>query len=107
MNEIELFLKEFIESKDYKRLVAINSLSVDMLLLHVFPFSNLVDFINFLKNDIKPIKGRYLIRVNGNCSYKNRRGEYLLNSEYSLRSHEVIDYYQKWKREQSIQNIIE
>jgi len=108
MNEIQLFLKEFIESKNYKRLVKINSLTCDMLFFHsIYGEADLrlENFMNFVEHHMRD--RNYHVIVNVNCTYRNKRGEYLLNSEYTLKRGEVVYYYHKWKRDRAIENIID
>ena len=102
MNEIELFLKEFIESKKYKRLVQVNSVTSYYGNL----ISDLESYISFIRDHYSSRK-RYKLVVKTNSIYKNKRLEYPLNSQYEIFVDELIAYYLKWKRDQFIQNIIE
>lgn len=102
MNEIELFLKEFIESKNYKRLVSVNSIT--SYYGNLIP--DLESYISFIKNNYSAKKG-YKLVVKTNSNYKNKKNEYSLNSQYTIFVDELISYYLNWRRNQYIQNIIE
>lgn len=102
MNEIELFLKDFIESRNYKSLVSVNPITSYYGSL----ISDLESYISFIKDNYSSRKG-YKLVVKTNSIYKNKRLEYPLNSQYEIFVDELIAYYLTWKRDQFIQNIIE
>jgi hypothetical protein len=102
MNEIELFFKNFIEYKNYKKLVSVNL--VTSYYGNLIP--DLESYISFIKNNYSAKKS-YKLVVKTNSNYKNKKNEYSFNSQYTIFVDELISYYLECRRNQSIQNIIE
>lgn len=101
MNEVEIFFKEFIESKKFSKLKSVNHISTSVFSIT----SELPQIINFLQQFYK--YDRALIMVDTNVTMMNKKSEYILNQQYTLNIGEVLNYYDLWCRDRKIQNILD
>lgn len=101
MSEVEIFLKEFIESKNFKKLKSVNQIlysnAVFSHVQHNMSGASTDGLINYLiGSDIKKFT------IGANVTIKDRRVEYILTQQYTVKVGEVISYY----RDNKLQNIL-
>lgn len=102
MSEVELFFKELVESKKFKKLKSVNSILNTTSLIDCFG-KNLPCIIDHLTKH-HSIYG--WIIINANVRLKDRRSEYLINQQYTIKIGYVLDYYNAWSRDKKLQNIL-
>jgi len=100
-DELTNFFKEFIESKNFKKLKSVNQILYSPGIVGEGWSVTLHGLIGFLQSsDTKKFM------VNANVTMKDKRSEYILNQQYTIKVDELISYYTKWSRDSKLQNIL-
>lgn len=109
MNNAEVFFKEFIESKKFKKLQSVNKIS-DIFGLHIIHGMSIwpMGTIGELPNIIKVMRNQRntVVVIRTNSTMKNKIFEYFINQDYTIKVDEILNYYDGW-RDKKIQDILE
>jgi hypothetical protein len=100
-DELTNFFKEFIESKNFKKLKSVNQILYSPGIISDDWSVSLDGLINFLRSSHTQ---RFMVNVN--VTIKDKRAEYILNQQYTIKVDELISYYTKWSRDSKLQNIL-
>lgn len=100
--EVVTFFKDFIKSRNYRKLVSVESVLDTPGIINQSYVVSLKGLISFLRN-----ASTQKFTINTLSKYKNKKGEYLINQEFTLFKVQVVHFYDQWVRDKQLQEILD